>query len=248
MSWPLTTAIRGVTRRLGYDIIRYQPGTPFSRERTRLIDVHEVSVALDVGAAAGDYATQLRQSGFSGRIVSVEPLSTAFAALAVRTAADPLWQPVHAALGSVPGVGSLRVSALPMSSSLLPMTDRHVVAAPGSSQMANEEVRVDTLDALCDRLSIAGERLFMKLDVQGYELDVIRGGTATAPSIRVLESELSFATLYDGQALFEDMLRELGVLGFSLVALEPAFIDAQTGELLQVNGLFSRIARATGAS
>ena len=78
----------------------------------------------------------------------------------------------------------------------------------------------------------------MKADVQGFELEVFRGGQATLAAAKALECELSFLPLYDGQPLFVDVVEWLRATGFALVGLEAVHSDPRTDELLQVNGLF----------
>jgi hypothetical protein len=58
--------------------------------------------------------------------------------------------------------------------------------------------------------------------------------------VLAVECELSLAPLYEGQALFADLVEWLRAPGFVLVGLESVHFDARSGELLQVNGLFTR--------
>lgn len=81
----------------------------------------------------------------------------------------------------------------------------------------------------------------MKLDVQGFELEVLRGAVRTLEQIEVLEAELSLVPLYDGAPLFGDVVRYLDERNFGLLGREPGFADPRTGALLQVDGLLARI-------
>ena len=91
------------------------------------------------------------------------------------------------------------------------------------------------------RTDTTNGRPFVKLDVQGYELDVLRGAERVLDRVTILESELSLTTLYKGQALMGAVVAELRQVGLALVGLESAFNDPQTGEVLQLNGLFARV-------
>src|SRR4051794_15879966 len=82
----------------GWDVRRL-PTAP-AQKRRALMERHNVDLVIDVGANVGQYATRLRQAGYSGRIVSFEPLPDAFADLARAAADDPLWDVRNAALGS----------------------------------------------------------------------------------------------------------------------------------------------------
>jgi hypothetical protein len=130
------------------------------------------------------------------------------------------------------------VSANCQSSSLLPMTEAHLLRAPKSTVVGSEEVEVARLDDL-DVLR-SGERAYLKLDVQGMELEVLRGAAGTLGSTRVVEAELSAIELYDGQALIEQVIEHLRGSGFRPIGLETSFRDRRTGDLLQMNGFFRR--------
>jgi hypothetical protein len=142
------------------------------------------------------------------------------------------------ALGAEPGRRELQVSANRVSSSLLPMAELHLRTAPESAVTGAVEVEVARLDDL--DVVRPGERAYLKIDVQGAELDVLHGATATLASVRLLEAELSTVTLYEGQPLIGEVIQHVQREGFDLIGLERAFRDRETGDVLQVNGLFRR--------
>jgi hypothetical protein len=80
----------------------------------------------------------------------------------------------------------------------------------------------------------------LKLDVQGFEHFVLRGATAVLSKVSMVECELSFVSLYEGQWLFLRMLTLLDTLGFVPVGFNPAFSDAVTGHCLAIDGIFVR--------
>ena len=235
----MRAAARSLLRRLGLDLVRYAPRNYPHLRRPLLLADERIGVVLDVGASDGSWAAALRRGGYRGRIVSFEPLSESFAALA-RTAD---WEVRPLALGERAGRAVLHVSANGQSSSLLPMLERHRRAAPDSAVTGSEEVELARLDDL----GVVGldDRAYLKLDVQGAELEVLRGGARTLETVRVVEAELSTVELYAGQALLGEVVEHLYGRGFEPIGLEPSFRDRSTGDLLQVNGWFRR-AEAAG--
>ena len=203
---------------------------------------HAVDVALDVGASVGDYGRDLRAHGFAGRIVSFEPLSGAAERLRTTTRNDPTWEVLTMGLGATTGEALLHVSARLTSSSFLPMEKLHFDAAPDSGYISSETAHIARLDDLRQQLRLEGCSLFLKLDVQGYELEVIDGAPTTLRDVAVLEAEMSFVSLYSGQPLFAELVARLRDHGLVLGALEPVLVHPGTLELLQVNGLFRRAA------
>lgn len=198
-----------------------------------------VDVALDVGAAVGEFARELRDFGFGGRIVSFEPMATPFATLRARTARDGQWTCHRVALGGEPGSTSINVASNSDSSSLLPMADAHRRAAPQVDYVGTEDVDVARLDDLAPELLGEGETAFLKLDTQGFEREVMSGAEDTLQRCRVVQVELSFVPLYEGGPLIDEMVAALYDRGFRLAAVEPGFA-ARGGAVLQADGLFVR--------
>jgi FkbM family methyltransferase len=195
---------------------------------------------LDVGANAGFFGDAVRSQGYEGRIVSFEPLAEAFAELEQRVQDDPLWEARRLALSDHDGEGDLQVAGNSWSSSLLAMESRHVASAPASAIVRSERVSLAQLDTIWDEVRRDDRAAYLKLDVQGAELDVLRGADHALRDVEVVEAELSVVELYAGQPLLPDVVAFLEPHGFALVQLEPEFTDPQTGAILQLNGIFVR--------
>jgi len=208
----------------------------------RLLRERRATVVLDAGANVGGFVDQLRGSGYEGNVISFEPLPEPFAALARRADADPRWEAANLALSDAAGEAPMRRSGSgDVTSSLLPTAAAMVEALPDASPGERVEVRVSTVDEeAASRLS-AEDRPFLKIDTQGNELAVLHGARATLERTVGVLAELSLIELYDGQALFGEVVDWLAERGFPLLAMAPAFHDPRTGRLLQVDGLFGRL-------
>jgi FkbM family methyltransferase len=233
--------LRTLLRRAGVDVVRYRPVPHHLARRAHLLRRFAPDVVLDVGANSGIYARELRAVGYHGRIVSFEPLSTAFHALAAVAAHDPLWEAIQVALGAAPGAATLHVAGNSWSSSLRPMTGVHLRAAPESRTAGEERVEVETLDRLWDRFVRAGERVWLKVDTQGYERDVLQGAAASLPRVRTLQLEMSPVRLYEGEERFVEMYQRVEAEGFACVHLEPGLVDPASERLLSLDGYFHRV-------
>ena len=229
--------VRRLLRQLGFDIHRW-PDTSYATQRQQLIDANDISLVIDVGANSGQYAQHIRDTGYAGRIISFEPLKLPFAALEEAASADPLWDVRRLAIG--PATRSLEMYVAAnggASSSVLAMLDRHRSSAPYANYIGTETVRQDTLDAQV--MSLLDERIFLKLDLQGYELSALEGARATIAHTRVVEVELSFVDLYEGAPLYTDMVAHLQTCGFSLSTIVPTFRSPES-ILLQADAIFVR--------
>jgi FkbM family methyltransferase len=207
----------------------------------RLLRNLEIDLVLDVGANEGQYASALRRYGYKGKIVSFEPIDPAFSRLMRRANRDHGWEAIQLALGSDTRTTRMHVANNGgASSSLLAMTPLHRTAAPLAEYTHETEVMVTRLDALASDLLAGSKRPALKLDVQGYELNVLAGCAATLDLMVAIQVELSLAPLYIGGPLHEDVLRYLGQRGFKLFHMAPGFWDRSTGELLQYDAVFVR--------
>jgi FkbM family methyltransferase len=208
--------------------------------RTELIAEQAIDVVVDVGANEGLFARGLRDDGFTGRIISFEPLSKVFVLLESASARDPDWEGMHLALGATTGRKSLHVARNLASSSFLPMDSGLPEAEPRLAYIGVEECSVSTLDALAPDLFQPNERLYLKLDVQGFELEVLRGAEATLDRVLALDVELSLTLVYEGAPLMDEVVTYLAERDYALLRTEPAYVHPRTRETLQVNGLFVR--------
>lgn len=198
-----------------------------------------LDTVLDVGANIGQYASLLRQAGFEGTIVSCEPLSGAFARLATRASGDPRWDVENVAVGARVGTASINVSKNSFSSSLRPMTRAHLESAPGSRYLATEQVAVTTVADLVRARGLRPASTLLKVDTQGFEGEVLAGAGELMDELGGLQVEMSFVELYDGQLLYDDLMKLICGHGFRLHSFAPGF-SAPDGRLLQVDGLFVR--------
>lgn len=237
MSWVSETIIRGLARR-GLAVQRHP-----AWRRQALLSAQRVDTVFDVGAARGAFARELRQFGYTGRIVSFEPMAAAHADLAAASTADAGWTAVHSALGDTPGRQTINVASNSDSSSLLAMEDEHRRAAPHVDYVGQEEIDVVRLDDVAPSYLRAGSRAFLKIDTQGFEKQVLAGGSATLASCVGLQLELSFVPLYAGGMLIDEAVSFAYDAGFEMATISQGF-TSPGGAMLQADGVFVRRTRA----
>jgi hypothetical protein len=145
------------------------------------------------------------------------------------------------ALAAESGEATLHVTENLSSSSLLEMQPLHRRAGgPVTRVVGDERVAVARLDDIGPELLDAAARLFLKIDVQGGEREVLDGGPITLSRAAGVELELSLAPLYRGQATLSELLLRLDREGFLIVSVEPGFSDPRTGRLLQLDAIAIR--------
>lgn len=199
---------------------------------------YDIDTVLDIGANAGQYGMLMRTIKYKGRIVSFEPLSSAFQQLQKNSKNDKSWTVNNYALGDKSESAQINVAGNSFSSSLLDIKDVHVESAPESQYTHTEEIEVKTLDMVFSEFCSAENKVMVKIDTQGFEKNVIDGAVNSLPKVKLLQLEMSLVELYENEMLFDEMVAYLKERGFTLISLEPGFANPASGELLQVDGIF----------
>jgi FkbM family methyltransferase len=193
---------------------------------------------IDVGANRGDFASVIARHCGLTRALLVEPQAERCVELAARFQEQPV-EIVHGALLDRPGEAILNVPGADSCSSLLDVqstsfADRGIDVATRDRQ----PVPVTTLDALLAARSWEGPIDLLKLDTQGTELQILHGAPEALSRVRLLWIEVSFKSLYQGDALFHEIHAELTRAGCRLYSLHDGVFRGADGELLQADALF----------
>jgi FkbM family methyltransferase len=225
----------------GLEIVHRRVENDPSRQLSLALQHHQIRLIIDVGANAGQYAQDVFRSGYEGALHSIEPQADVHARLREAARDHPTWKVLDAmAVGDEEGTVELTVAGNSLSSSVLPMLERHVQAAPGSAPVGRVTVRQTRLDTLYGEHLDPSSPTLLKIDTQGYEPQVLRGASISLSRVRLVQLELSLQPLYAGQQLWLEVMATMKLHGFDVWALHPEFCDPQTGQVLQVNGLFFR--------
>ena len=208
----------------------------------QLLDLHGVEAVVDIGANEGQYACSLREAGFGGPIVSVEPGADAHGALQASAAGDPKWTAApRMALGETAGEATLHLSNRSDMNSLKPMAAVTTQAFPKALAAGTDTVTVARLDAVFDDLvGKTARRVFVKIDTQGFEAEILRGATAALDRIAGFQLELSLLPMYEGEATYLAVLNQLDALGFELHLVLSGNFSRRLGRQLQFDGVFFR--------
>lgn len=237
----MSDRIRNLLRKAGIEAYRYTVQTSAGAQVHRILQFCSIDLVLDVGANSGHYATELRSNGYTGRIVSFEPLADAHATLERAARVDSAWKVAsRMALGDADGEITIHVAGNSLSSSILDMLPEHERAAPGSAFVGSESVPLHRLDQIASGYLGDAKSVLLKIDTQGYEDKVLAGASGIIDRIAAIQTELSLVPLYAGQPLFDEMRTRIESMGFELFAIFPGYVHEVTGRTLQVDGFFVR--------
>jgi FkbM family methyltransferase len=238
----LKASLRRIVRSLGWEVGRAKHAIVESVVLKNVLEATGASIVLDVGANAGQFGDVVLRGGYDGILVSFEAIPAVHAKLAAyakRRSPLGLVAPC-AALGSSPGQVEINIAGNSVSSSLLPMTAAHLEAEPDSRYVGKQLIDVARLDELAPTLVPDTGAILIKVDTQGYEMEVLKGSTGLLSRTVALQLELSLVPMYDGAPTFVEMVSFAEARGYELFSIVPGFRDRRSGRLLQVDGFFVR--------
>jgi FkbM family methyltransferase len=200
-----------------------------------------VDCVVDVGANVGQFARQLRRAGYRGRIVSFEPVRSAFEELVHNARGDEDWWVRREALGDQDGTATIHTMDGTMSS-LLEASEFGREWSEGLRGMGAEEVAVRRLDGLLPELleGLPEGRVFLKMDTQGYDVQVFEGARGVLDRVVGLQSELACVPIYDGMPRLPEQWALLEAAGFESAGVFPVSFDAATVRAIEYDVVMVR--------
>jgi FkbM family methyltransferase len=235
----LKRRIHGILNTLGWQALRRADGALEVRPLVRLgsdplRDIRyilgpTIRTVFDVGANEGQTIRRFSQAFPEADIYSFEPDPATFRRLAAAAAGLPRVRAFNAALGREPGEAQLFRFGFDETNSLLPTAagaESFVADAGLLRESGTVAVKVTTVDSVCEESGISRIDL-LKIDTQGYEVEVLRGARRILSSgaVALVYAEVCFVRYYEGQPLFQDVYALLYELGFRLVGLyESGFL------------------------
>jgi FkbM family methyltransferase len=187
-----------------------------------------VSAYIDVGARQGEYGQWLRRNGYDGWIFSFEPVSRSFASLSELTANDERWVIHNQALGREPGQAEINVTqGTAFSSFLTPSDYASETFGPRPAIAASETVQIGTVDEVFDGLlaRVQTPRVYLKMDTQGWDLEVLQGAGQSLARIDALQTEIGAQALYEGMPTMRESLEYLDAIGFAVSGMFTVHLD-----------------------
>lgn len=178
--------------------------------------IHQLSIdcIIDVGANRGQFADIMRRIGFRGMIISFEPVKNDFEILSDSFRKDINWRGVQLALGDFDGTVCMHVNPLySVMSSILPFLD--------DSPTVIESVGIKRLDHIIPDLlpDWNTHNILLKIDTQGYDLNVFRGSLGCMNNIMALRSEITMKPSYESMPHYLDSLKLYEEYDYELVDL-----------------------------
>lgn len=212
-------------------------GVAATVEHTPLKTMIHPRTVIDVGANKGQFTLFALEAWPGCRVIAYEPLPEPAAIFCKLFADNPNVELHQLAVGREAGSATMHVSNREDSSSLLPMSAKHAAYFAGTHAVAQREVPVVRLDGHLASANLT-QPVLLKLDIQGYEGEALRGALALWPHIAYVYLETSLEELYEGQVLDEEIIAALEAACFSRIWTQAA--QTANGVVVQADSLFLR--------
>jgi len=207
-------------------------------EHTIVLREMNCATVVDLGANRGQFALVARHCFADSKIISFEPLKEPASVYRRIFAKDRSAVLQVMAIGSKSENRQMHVSARDDSSSLLPISSLQNEVFPDTAEAGVMDVKVAPLDAVITNEEIAQPAL-LKLDVQGFELEALRGCESLLSRFDWIYCECSFVELYIGQSLAAEIIAWLMTKDFRIVGIYNPVYD-RLGRAIQADFLFSK--------
>ncbi len=213
-------------------------GVAPSIEHKEVIRKIDADLFIDAGANRGQFSLMTRLIWPDVSIFAFEPLESEAGIFKIVFESDPKTKLFEMALGETCGNAEIHLSHRADSSSLLPIGELQQTLYPSTVEVGKRQIKVATLDSLVEVWQ-GSRRACLKIDVQGYELSVLRGARLALRNCSFVYVECSEVPLYTGQALYSEVESFLNAEGFK--AIRRANEQVVDGKLVQADHLFARI-------
>lgn len=198
------------------------------------------SLVVDVGANKGQFSRAIRETfGSDVTIIGFEPLRSMYTFLLQNFENDKNAQFRCCAIGHEDALVRMNVNSFAQSSSLLHLSENHLSAFPKAKEIGTEMVQMARLDDVLTDLVWTDQSL-LKIDVQGYELNVLNGAPRTLAKFDHVLVEVGLVPLYANEPSFDMVNARLVAAGLKFVAPLATLRDDAKGTPIQIDALYKR--------
>ena len=201
------------------------------------LEKSEINTVIDVGASSGDFVEIVKNTKPNANIYAFEPIGDIFDTLKVRFGLTKQIFLYNTAVGNIDGNIDFYQNHFTHSSSILPIGEKHIEEFPFTKNFIKTKVPIRRLDTISHEISLI-KPILIKIDVQGYEREVISGAEKVFSLADYLIIEVSFCELYEGQPLFNNINQQLNSLGFTFSGVLHQLYSSGSSSILQADALY----------
>lgn len=201
-----------------------------------LKSLNKIDIFIDVGANKGQFSAIASYLYPNSEIISFEPLKNVCSNAKKKFKKYKNITFHNYAIGNEEGLIPLNVSKKDDSSSILSIGSNQKNTFPGTEKSHTEHITVSTLQKFITKIDLS-KNIFMKIDVQGYEMEVLKGSSNYLKYFNYIYVECSYIELYQNQALAFEIIKFLDSLSFNLAGVYNNYYNKK-GQVIQSDFLF----------
>jgi FkbM family methyltransferase len=198
-----------------------------------------IKTVIDVGAYLGSFAFAMRMMLPKVQLYCFDPLAENIALVNDNLGKWGQLETFQTALGDKRGEVEFNLNDFRASSSILEMDPFHRKTFPETTHVCKVKVPIALLDDFLPKMKMK-KSILLKVDVQGFELNVLKGGIKLLSQIDYLLLEVTYQTLYKGQPLFGDIYKFLNSHGFEFAGNLDSLTSPENSAILQSDAFFIR--------
>ena len=200
---------------------------------------YKIDLVLDVGANTGQFSEKIINFGYEKKIISFEPMSKAYKELCLKSKGYENWE-IHdrIGIGKKKETKILNISKNSVSSSVLEIKKIHLEQEPNLRFINKEKINLISLNELLKKKKFKNKRIFLKIDTQGYEKEIIKGASKVLNRLHCIMLETSITPMYKGEESYKKIIEFMKKKGFYVWAIERGFSNKKTGRVNQLDVIF----------
>ena len=205
--------------------------------KTVFLEKNIINTIIDIGASCGDFVELVKNTKPNACIYAFEPVVEVFDNLNLKFRGSKNIFLFNTAIGNIDGNIDFFQNEYTHSSSVLQIGEKHVNEFPFTKNFVKKNVLISRLDSIFKEINLA-KPVLIKIDVQGYEQEVISGARKVLSIADFVIVEVSFFELYDNQPLFNCINNQLISLGFEFSGILHQLYSSDSSSILQADALY----------
>jgi FkbM family methyltransferase len=207
--------IQNIVRKFGYEINNFENQEKRKADKWTWLQSLDIETVIDIGANIGQFAEFIIDIFPNARLFAFEPLESEYSKLIFNLGSNPRFEAFNIGLGDMNGSTDFFISSASPSSSLLQMENTQKKLYPETAEQTKCIIKISRLDDFIEKSNLQIKpNLLIKMDVQGAENKVIKGGKGAFRNAKIVLSEVNYFSFYKGQPLFKDIIDILSDLDF----------------------------------